>query len=214
LIPHLAADPRVAQVVALDLSGHGARREARPFDQISIADYVDDVVGEVETRELRDVVLVGHSLAGLTIPHAAARLGSRIRRLVYLATSNPPEGGTIMQLMQQPLSPVLRGLDSRQMFCNDLDDETSEWLLERLADEPAGPMNEPVVKVRLPPELPTTYILLERDATLPPELQLEQAREAGVDEVVRFDSGHSAFAAKPRELAELLLRLAFLRPET
>ncbi len=66
-------------------------------------------------------------------------------------------------------------------------------------------MSEPVKAAALPPELPTSYVLLERDETLPPELQLEQAKEAGVDEVVRFDSGHSAFAAKPRELAELLL---------
>jgi hypothetical protein len=66
-------------------------------------------------------------------------------------------------------------------------------------------MSEPGKAVILPPELHTSYVLLERDETLPPELQLEQAKQAGVEEVIRFDSGHSAFAAKPRELAELLL---------
>jgi hypothetical protein len=42
---------------------------------------------------------------------------------------------------------------------------------------------------------------------MPPALQREQARNAGA-EVVEFDAGHSAFASKPRELAELLLGLA------
>jgi pimeloyl-ACP methyl ester carboxylesterase len=166
---------------------------------------VDDIVREVEGRDLRDVVLVGHSLAGLSIPHAAARLGPRMRRLVFLAAAIPPVGGTIMQMMEHPLSPIARGIDAEQMFCNDLDPQTTAWLLDRLGDEPPGPMAEPVKAVTLPAELPTSYVLLERDETLPPELQLEQAKHAGVDEVIRFDSGHSAFAAKPRELVELLL---------
>ncbi len=56
--------------------------------------------------------------------------------------------------------------------------------------------------------MPSTYVLLLRDETLPPNLQREQAQVAAADEVVPFDTGHSAFAAKPRELAELLLGYA------
>lgn len=208
LLPFLEADPRVASVVAIDLTGHGTRRDAKPLEEIAIADYVDDIVHAIESRDLHDVVLVGHSLAGISIPHAAARLLPRIERLVYLATSNPPAGSSIMELMKHPLSPISRGIAADTMFCNDLDPETTAWLLERLGDEPPGPMNEPVAQAELPPDLPTTYILLERDETLPDALQLEQAKVAQVDEVIRFDSGHSAFAARPRELAELLLSWA------
>jgi pimeloyl-ACP methyl ester carboxylesterase len=205
VVPYLEAHPRVGSVLAIDLSGHGARRGVKPLADIAIADYIDDIVREIESHDLRDVVLVGHSMAGLSIPHAAARLMPRIARLVYLASSIPPAGSTITELMKHPLSPVSRGIDAQTMFCNDLDPEASAWLLERLVEEPPGPMTEPVAKAELPPDLATTYILLERDATLPEALQLEQAEVAQVDEVVRFDSGHSAFASRPRELAELLL---------
>lgn len=208
LVPHLRADPRVEAVVAVDLTGHGTRRDVKPLDAITLVDYVDDVVREIESRDLRGVVLVGHSLAGITIPRAAARVADRIRRLVYLSTSNPTAGQSIAELMKHPLSPVSRQIDFRRMFCNDLEDEAATWLLSRLGPEPPGPMNEPVPAIAPAAGMKSTYILLERDEALPPAFQCEQARNAGADEVVPFDAGHSAFASRPRELAELLLRHA------
>jgi len=205
LIPFLRADSRVDSVLAVDLSGHGAHRDAKPRDEIRLSDYVDDVVGEIETRDLRDVVLVGHSLAGITLPAAAARVAVRLRRLIYLSTSNPPVGRSILDLMHHPLSPLSRGLDLRAMFCNDLDEETAEWLIGHLGDEPPGPMAELVSCATSPPGVESTYVVLERDEAIPPAFQREQARNAGVDEIVSFDAGHSAFASRPRELADLLL---------
>jgi len=94
------------------------------------------------------------------------------------------------------------------MFCNDLDDETTAWLLSHLGPEPPGPMAEPVAAADLPADLDSTYILLERDEALLPEFQRAQARNARAREIVPFDAGHSAFASRPRELAALLLRYA------
>jgi len=94
------------------------------------------------------------------------------------------------------------------MFCNDLDDETASWLLKQLGPEPPGPMLEPVPSSIAHTGVESTYILLERDEALPPPFQREQAQTAGADEVVPFDAGHSAFASRPRELADLLLRYA------
>ncbi len=211
MLPFLEASSLVDDVVAVDLTGHGARLEAKPLEEITIADYVRDVVREVEARDLHDVVLVGHSLAGLTLPPAAARIADRLRRVIYLSTSNPPPGHTIADLMQHPLSPASRGIDARRMFCNDLDEETTDWLLDRVGPEPPGPMTEPVTVATTPPGIASTYVLLERDEALPPDYQREQAHTADVDEIVPFDAGHSAFASRPRELAELLIEIATRR---
>ncbi len=207
-MPFLRSSPRVAAVVAVDLVGHGDRRNVKPLGAITLGDYVDDVVREIETRDLRDVVLVGHSLAGITIPQAAARVADRLRRVIYLSTSNPAVGQSVVDLMKHPLSPATRGVNFQTMFCNDLDEDTASWLLARLGPEPPGPMAESVEVARLPPGVASSYVLLERDEALPPAYQREQARTAGVDEVVSFEAGHSAFASRPRELAELLLRYA------
>ncbi len=210
VIPVLEASPGVEAVVAVDLVGHGARLGEKPLEDISIDDYVDNVVGEVEGRDLHDVVLVGHSLAGITITPAAHWLGSRLRRLVYLSTTNPAVGQSVEDRMNDPLSPLSRGVDFETMFCNDLDEETSTWLLSRLGPEPPGPMAEKVAVAAGPPDVASTYILFEKDEALPPAFQREQARTAQVDEIVTLDAGHSAFASRPEELAALLLQVSGL----
>jgi pimeloyl-ACP methyl ester carboxylesterase len=205
LVPLLVADERVDAVVAVDLSGHGSKAKLKPLDQISRSDYVADVVTAIEAADLQEVVLVGHSLAGITIPLAAARIPDRIRRVVYLSTSNPLPGQSLNQLMEHPLSPFSRGADFQEMFCNDLDAETRKWLLSKLEDEPLGPLNEPMPAIRLPESISSTYILLAQDQALVPDFQREQAVNAGADEIVTLDAGHCVFASKPAELARILL---------
>ena len=55
-------------VLAVDLPG----RRGKPGDLVTltIADFVDSVVGDIEDAGLGEIVLVGHSLAGLTVPAA------------------------------------------------------------------------------------------------------------------------------------------------
>lgn len=207
LRPYLEADDRVDTVLAVDLSGHGQRQGVKPIEEISLQDYCDDVVNDITNLDLHDVVLLGHSLAGATITCVAHRIAQRLRRLIYLSTSNPLPGKTFMDLMQEhPLSPLSRGLNAEQMFCNDLDEDTTTWLLSRLGAEPMAPMLEKISISAAPREIPSTYILLEQDAALPPDYQREQALAAAVDEVIPFNAGHSAFASRPADLAELLLR--------
>jgi len=208
IVPLLQSGPGVDEVVAVDLPGHGTRLAVKPLDEITLADFVAAVVREIEERDLRDVILVGHSLGGLTITAAAERVATRLRRLVYLSTVNPATGKSVEDVMRHPLSPLARGVELQQMFCNDLDAETAAWLLGNLGPEPAGPMREPVSVAQPPAGVAATYILLERDEALTPELQREQARTLGVADIVSFDAGHSAFASRPRELAELLLGYA------
>ena len=59
-----------------------------------------------------------------------------------------------------------------------------------------------------PPDIPSTYVLLEHDEVLLPAYQLEHAKRIGAGEIVRLAAGHSAFASRPEALAELLLRYA------
>lgn len=209
LVPELEALPEVAGVLAVDLSGRGRRAGLRPMDEITREHYIADIVEDIEAGDLRDVVLVGHSLAGISVPWAAARLPDRLRHVVLLSTTTPPPGRSVSEVMaDHPLSPMRRGLDFQRMFCNDLDEAGAEWLLTRLCDEPPGPLGEKVDAVPRPDGLPCSYVLLERDEALPPDYQREMAATVGVDRIVPFDSGHSAFVSRPRELAALLVDLA------
>jgi pimeloyl-ACP methyl ester carboxylesterase len=61
-------------VLAVDLPG----RRGKPGDlrTLAIGDFVDSVVGDIEEAGLNDVVIVGHSMAGLTVPGVVTKLGS------------------------------------------------------------------------------------------------------------------------------------------
>jgi len=208
LVPELEALPQVAGVLAVDLSGRGRRAGVRPLEEITREHYIADVVADIEGADLRDVVLVGHSLAGISVPWAAARLPERVRHLVLLSTTTPPPGRSVNDVMaEHPLSPLRRGIDFQRMFCNDLGEAEAQWLLTRLCDEPPGPLGEKVDAVSLPEGLASSFVLLERDEALPPDYQREQAATVGVDRIVPFDSGHSAFVSRPRDLAALLVGL-------
>src|SRR5262249_29735084 len=62
---------------------------------LRLADAVDYVAGEVERRDLMDIMLVSHSWGGYPATGAAYRLADRIRMVVYY-TAVAPEPGVSM----------------------------------------------------------------------------------------------------------------------
>jgi pimeloyl-ACP methyl ester carboxylesterase len=72
-------------VLAVDLPG----RRGKPGDlrTLTIADSVNSVVADIEEVGLGEVVVVGHSMAGLTVPGVVTQLGaSRVRACVRLSS--------------------------------------------------------------------------------------------------------------------------------
>lgn len=52
---------------------------------------MEDILSVVETEELSDFVLVGHSYGGFVISGVADELGERVSRYVYLDDGVPPD---------------------------------------------------------------------------------------------------------------------------
>jgi pimeloyl-ACP methyl ester carboxylesterase len=80
-------------VYPVSLTGMGERAgEARP--DTTLETHIDDVVNLLISEDLRHVVLVGHSYAGLVITAVADRLPERIVQLVYVDTGPLPDGAS------------------------------------------------------------------------------------------------------------------------
>src|SRR6266576_2755337 len=79
-------------VIAVDLPGRG--RHPADLRSITIADCARSVVEDIDAAGFGDVVLAGHSLAGSTLPAAAALLGPRARHVVLIGTTVPPNGSS------------------------------------------------------------------------------------------------------------------------
>ncbi len=214
LLPHLDGP-----AIAVDLPGRGAN----PADltTLTIRDFVECVVNEIERRDLHDVVLVGHSLAGITLPGVAARIPERLARLVFVGATVPAHGQTVLEALdaatQEVAAESMVGEQvaapedwARTAFCNDMDDDQTAWTLSHMGPEAMGVMMEPVDLQGLDTAVPRTWILTLHDAVVDTERQLLYADRVRA-EIIELDAAHMAMISQPARLAQALSSLAGAR---
>jgi pimeloyl-ACP methyl ester carboxylesterase len=231
LLPFLDGDALAVDLPPKSVRGGPQRHEPLPeLRTLTIADFADSTLGDVEAAGFERFVLVGHSMGGLTISEVARRVPDRVEHLVYVSCMAPPEGASAIEALPEDLRAMTReaveearhggdnpigGLDeqtTRAMFCNDMDEEQTRFVLDRTGTEAAGVLAEPVSRVGIPPELPKTFVKLLRDQSLPPDHQdvlAQNLRDSpgGEVDVVAIDAGHDVMISRPKELADVLNRL-------
>ncbi|MFF9803769.1 alpha/beta fold hydrolase [Streptomyces coeruleorubidus] len=190
----------------LTLSGL-AEKQGVPAGQQT---HVRDVVDEVERLGPRDVVLVGHSYAGIPVGQAAQRIGERLRRVVFVDANVPVDGESF--LSGWPSDPVRRAIAEHDGFWPPLG--APDYAGQGLTDEqiarivggsphPGATLTEPAVLSGPLGELPATYVkcLLDGDEPMPAVAEL-----LGSDrwELVEMATGHWPMFSQPRELARVL----------
>ena len=89
----LAADGH--RVFAPTLTGLGDRSHLLT-PHVNLTTHINDVVNLVLWEELDEIVLCGHSYAGMVITGAAEALQSRVRALVYLDAIVPRAGQSVL----------------------------------------------------------------------------------------------------------------------
>ena len=99
VVPLLEAAGHTA--IAVDLPGHGDNKA--PMHEVTLDAYVDHACGVIAAQSER-VILVGHSLGGLTITQAAERLSDKVAWVVYLTAVMPANGSALFPTM--PSSPM------------------------------------------------------------------------------------------------------------
>jgi pimeloyl-ACP methyl ester carboxylesterase len=79
------------EVYAPKLTGLADRNHLLHTD-INLSTHIRDIVNLIKFEELNDVVLCGHSYAGMVISGAADQISERIFSLVYLDAWFPQNG--------------------------------------------------------------------------------------------------------------------------
>jgi pimeloyl-ACP methyl ester carboxylesterase len=212
------------QVLAVDMPGHGAT----PGDltTVSIAECVRSAVEQVEDARLTEVIVVGHSLAGLTVPGIVAKLGSsRVREMILAASCLPEQGKAIVDTLAGPLAWYVRravrlrrppatmpNVLSALIFCNGMTRAQRRFTLSRIHSEAVTIIAEPVDRTDLPDDVPRTWILTLRDHALFRRTQLRSiAALGGVQTLIPVDTCHDLMISEPRLLAEILIDRCRLR---
>ena len=99
------------RAIAHDRRGHG--RSSKPWDGNTMDDYADDLATLIETLDLRDIVLVGHSTGGGEVVRYIGRHGSaRVSKLVLVGAIPPLMLKTIDNPNGTPID-VFDGLRAR-----------------------------------------------------------------------------------------------------
>lgn len=212
------------RVLAVDLPGHGAT----PGDLSTafIADWVESAVAQIEDAGLDDVIVVGHSLAGLTVPGIVTKLGSsRVREMILAASCLPQQGRAIVDSLAAPLAWYVRRaarlskpptttpkLLSAFLFCNGMTRAQRRHALSRIHAESPAIITEPVDRSDLPTDVPRTWILTLRDHSLSRRTQCRSiAALGGVQTLIPVDTCHNLMISEPALLAKILIERCRLR---
>lgn len=179
--------------------------------------HVQDIVDEIEREDLRDVILVGHSYAGIPTGQAAQRIGDRLTRIVFVDSNVPTDGGSFVSAWPDGRAMVEASIADNAGFwapltaadCagQGLSDAQIARMVTGATPHPGATLTDPAVLNGSLSELPATYVKCLLDGPEPSEdvadlLTSEHWR------LVKMDTGHWPMFSEPHELAEILLEPA------
>jgi pimeloyl-ACP methyl ester carboxylesterase len=201
----------------LEEAGHTTVAIDLPADDptSTFSDYADVVVRAL-ANATDDVVLVGHSTGGLTIPIVADR--RPVARLVFLCAAIAVPGQSVAErgVEWQAIDPaewqVYNGDGSfsitpdgfRRHVAPDANPEVIEGAIPLLRPQFLTPFTEPCPLDRMP-DVPTRSILCRDDVIVGPEYSRRASVELLGVEPVELAGSHSPMASRPDELAAALL---------
>jgi pimeloyl-ACP methyl ester carboxylesterase len=210
VLPHLRTP-----ALAVDLPGRGSR----PADltTVTLDDFTAAVASDIDATGWDRTLLVGHSMAGITLPPVVGLREDVLAGVVFVACTVPAHGQSCAEAMAlevtddaavrlEELADEMTGEDrARRSFGNDLDDEQYAWMTDRmLGGEAFGVVAEPCDLSGLTEAVPRFWVRLGLDAIVVPAMQDAGIGNIGGAEVIDLDAGHMAMVGRPVELAGIL----------
>jgi pimeloyl-ACP methyl ester carboxylesterase len=165
-----------------------------------------------------DLVVVGHSLGGLTIPLIAA--SRPVRQLIFVAGMLPRPGKTQDEVLSAEPDMILPGPEggayrgpagesrwrpeaAASWFFADCSAELAAWAASRLRGQ-CWKITSEVTPLSAWPAVPCAYVLGTRDPVINPAWSRRAAPAVLGVKAVELDAGHSPFLARPAVLAQIL----------
>ena len=209
------------RVDAVDLPGRGSN-PAAPAD-MTLDAYARHVADRVEAAG-EPVVLVGHSMGGMSITAAAELVPDRIAKLVYVTAFLPGDGQTLPQLAEGNPDELVQtnlvvdevtGLSTvreeaqRHAFYGESTAEDAAWGTSRRVPESVAAMVAPVhITEARAGSVPRDYIECTLDRAISIEQQRRMWAARPCEQVLTIEADHSPFLCAPQELAGHLLAVA------
>lgn len=191
-------------------------REHLAHPGIDLETHIADVQAVIETEELSDVVLVGHSYGGLVATGVAARLGDKIARLIYVDAFVPRNGDSLFDLIPAELRERMQAgaaaegdgwLVPPNPTPPDTSPEDQAWISRHRCKMPIGCLSQKLA-IDSEPACPRHFIYARIKPGIDPFRQF--ADRAQADEGWTLDElevSHSPNVTAPELLMETLNRI-------
>ncbi|MEE8465241.1 MAG: alpha/beta fold hydrolase [Dehalococcoidia bacterium] len=224
VVPLLEAQGHLA--IAVDLPGNTYGEFDIPAAQVTLDAYANHVCQVLDELD-ETVVLVGHSLGGLTITQTAENRPDKIRSLVYLtalllgpgqammpvASREPDAVRSALQrdswIVSEDLSAISFPEESLQSrFYNDCSDDDVAWAKSMVVPQPSGPLMDPLNTTEENfGRVAKVYIECLKDGAIWLPYQREMQANIPCDRTITMDTGHSPFLSAPVELVGHLVSI-------
>ena len=188
-------------------------------------DYVAAVVGFVEGRDLRDVVLVGHSFGGSVVSGVSQVIPERLKRLVFHTAFVVADGCSVNDEFPDEQTAMFEAAarDSpdgtvecswevfRDLFIQDASPEAARSVWERLVPQPFTPWAQKLDLTQFyRAELPRSYIAVADDLALPAgHWHPRMSSRLGSFKLVEMGGSHEVMFTRPAELARKLVEASY-----
>jgi pimeloyl-ACP methyl ester carboxylesterase len=193
-------------------TGLGERRHL-VHEGLDLEAHIADVRAVIETEELSDITLLGHSYGGMVATGVADRVGDRISSLVYLDAFVPRDGQSVFDLLPVAAregmeAATARDGDGWQLPPNPPPPDTSEddqtWIARHRCNMPVGCFRQKL-KLGAEPSCPRHYIYALKTSPGDPFGQFaERARSEAGWTLHELDVSHSPNITAPDLLMQTL----------
>jgi pimeloyl-ACP methyl ester carboxylesterase len=205
------------EVITVNLPGHG--NDTTSFATIGLQSYVDAVKSAIGNR--KNVILVGHSMAGIVISQVAEAIPGQIKTLVYLAAYLPQNGESLLSLAKQDadshIGKYLQVTESTgsamvakegiiDVFAADAPAQIDDVIINSVKAEPLAPLATPVALTAAKfGSVRKVYIHTINDHAVSFSLQQKMVKDSPVSKEYTLTSSHTPFISMPGKLAAILL---------
>ena len=212
------------ETIAVDLPGNSYGEFDIPHKEITLDTYAQHVCKVLDQID-EPVMLVGHSLGGLTITQAAEYRPDKIKSLVYLTALLFGNGQAMMPVASREPEAVRAGLERdswavsddlstvifhegslKDRFYNDCSDDDVAWAKSMVVPQPSGPLMDPMkITEANYGRVPKVFIECELDGALWLPYQQEMQANVPCDRTMTLNTGHSPFLSAPEALVAHLV---------
>jgi pimeloyl-ACP methyl ester carboxylesterase len=186
-------------------------------DKVNLATHVTDIVNVIKWEGLSDIVLVGHSYAGVVISGVAEQVPDAIGSIVFLDAFVPESGDSLAAKASQPVREAIAALVEKNEKAMKpvsaavfrVNEKDRAWVNAMCTPHPLGTLTDKVIITGARERIAKkAYIRAKGYPSVPFDGAQERLKADATWRVYELPCGHDAMVDMPDQLTDILLAVA------